>query len=252
MMWEYPLLAGVGMLAGFVDAVAGGGGLIALPSLLWAGLPPQLALGTNKLQSSCGTSLATLRYWQAGLIQSKETAVGALSTFLASVAGSLAVSAMNPEFLRRMIPFLLVGIGVYFLVKRDLGGETRQPRLSPRVFALLFGVGLGFYDGFFGPGTGSFWMTACVVLLGMEYRAATGYTKAMNLASNLGSLLVFGLVGHVHLGFGLVMALGQLVGAQLGSRLVIQSGARIIRPFLISVVFILAGRLLWQAFSPGR
>ena len=250
MLWEYPLLAGAGLLAGFIDAIAGGGGLITLPALLWAGLPPQLALGTNKLQSSCGTSLATWRYAQAGLLRAPCLKLGAGVTAGAAISGSLAVSQLAPEFLRWVIPFLLIAIGVYFAVKPQLGIEPRPPRLKATHFAIGFGVVLGFYDGFFGPGTGSFWMTACVTLLGMEFRSATGYTKAMNLASNLGSLLVFGWLGHLHLGFGLVMAVGQLVGAQLGARLVIRQGARFVRPLLIVIVFLLASRLLWQVLSP--
>lgn len=249
-MWEYPLLAGAGLLAGFVDAIAGGGGLITLPALLWTGMPPQLALGTNKLQSSCGTSLATWRYAQAGLLRAPRLMLGVMVTLSASILGSLAVSQMSPHFLRWVIPFLLIAIGVYLGVKPQLGLDSRPPRIPAGPFAIAFGVVLGFYDGFFGPGTGSFWMTACVTLLGMDFRTATGYTKAMNLASNLGSLLVFSWLGQLHLGFGLVMAVGQLVGAHLGSRMVIRQGARFVRPLLIALVFVLALRLLWQVVSP--
>ncbi|MBL9170863.1 MAG: TSUP family transporter [Verrucomicrobiales bacterium] len=250
MTWDYPLLAGVGLLAGFVDAIAGGGGLITLPALLWAGLPPQLALGTNKLQSSCGTCLATWRYAQAGLLEGTPFWRGAGVTFVASVLGSITVYHTSPQFLRWIIPFLLIAIGVYLALRPELGLAARPAHMGLGMFSIAFGVLLGFYDGFFGPGTGSFWMTACMVLLGMDYRAATGYTKAMNLASNGGSLLVFAYLGSLHWGYGLVMAAGQLAGAQLGSRLVIREGARWVRPLLIALVFILALRLLWQAVSP--
>ena len=246
MTWEYPLLAAAGLLAGFVDAIAGGGGLITLPALLWVGLPPQLALGTNKLQSSCGTSLATWRYAQAGLLSAPRLGLGVLVTLAASVLGSVAVSQISPAFLRWVIPFLLIAIGVYLAVKPDLGQDQRPSRMHAGLFAIGFGAVLGFYDGFFGPGTGSFWMTACVALLGMDYRSATGYTKAMNLASNVGSLCVFGWLGQIHFGYGVTMALAQLMGAQLGSRLVIRQGGRLVRPLLIGVVFVLAVRLLWQ------
>lgn len=251
MAWKYPLLAGAGMLAGFIDSIAGGGGLITLPSLLWAGVPPQLALGTNKLQSSCGTSLATWRYHQAGLLVAPGIATGVTVTFLAAIAGSAAAVHAPTELLRRLIPVLLVVIGLYVGLRPALGSSARQPRMTPIGFAVLMGCVLGFYDGFFGPGTGSFWTTACVGLLGLEFRAATGYTKAMNLASNLASVMFFALNGQVDYGLGAVMAGGQLLGAQAGSRLVIHKGAAIVRPALLGVVLLLAVKLVRDAYFPS-
>ncbi len=246
--WEYPVLSGVGLLAGFVDSIAGGGGLITLPALLWAGLPPQLALGTNKLQSSCGTALATWRYAQAGLMRVKGIGFGVVIAFLASWVGSAAAAHAPADLLRRLIPFLLLGIALYVGLKPDLGLAGRPPRMAGALFALVFGTLLGFYDGFFGPGTGSFWMTACVLLLGLDFRGATGYTKAMNLASNLASLLFFASQGQVHYGYAGAMAVGQLVGAQMGSRMVIHRGARLVRPMLLAVVFVMASKLIWDAY----
>lgn len=250
--WEYPVLALVGLVAGFVDSIAGGGGLITLPALLWTGLPPQLALGTNKLQSSCGTALATWRYWQAGLMRVKGIGFGVAVTFIASLVGSAAASHAPADLLRRLIPFLLLAIALYVGLKPDLGSEPRAPRMAAAGFALCFGSLLGFYDGFFGPGTGSFWMTACVVLLGLEFRSATGYTKAMNLASNLASVIFFASHSQVHYGYGGAMAVGQLVGAQLGSRMVIHRGAKLVRPMLLAVVFVLASKLIWDAYIKGH
>ncbi|HAM70479.1 MAG TPA: hypothetical protein DCM86_02425 [Verrucomicrobiales bacterium] len=245
----YLLLGGAGLLAGFVDAIAGGGGLITLPALLWTGLPPQVALGTNKLQSSCGTSLAAFRYWQAGLMRSTGIPLGVAATFLAAWGGSAAAAHAPADLLRRIIPFLLIAIALYVGLRPSLGSEARPPRMGPFLFAVGLGGILGFYDGFFGPGTGSFWMTACVVLLGLEFRGATGYTKAMNLASNLASLLFFAMHGQVHARYGLAMAAGQLAGAQLGSRMVIVRGSGLVRPMLLGVVAVLAGKLLWDGFA---
>ena len=242
----YPALFVTGLAAGFVDAVAGGGGLIALPVLLWAGLPPQAALGTNKLQSACGTALAAWQYGRAGLLRWRTLAPGLVLTFLAAASGALAVAKIDAPFLRQIIPPLLIGIAVWLWLKPDLGASPRPPRLSASGFAVVFGIALGFYDGFFGPGAGSFWTIACILVLGLDLPTATGHTKAMNLASNLGALAIFLAVGKVRYDIGVVMIAGQLIGARLGSGMVIARGTQFIRPIFLTVVLVLAARLLWQ------
>jgi len=244
---SYLLLAIIGLAAGFVDAIAGGGGLLTVPALLWAGLPPQAALGTNKLQSSFGTALAAMNYAHAGLLRWRELGPGIAITTLAAIAGSLVVSQLNAGFLQRVIPALLLAIAGYFWWKPELGADRRAPRMKTATFAWSFGIALGFYDGFFGPGAGSFWMVACVLLLGLDLGAATGHTKAMNLASNLGSLAVFLVARQVRFDVGAVMIAGQLIGAKLGSGMVIRRGARLVRPVFLAVVLVLAVRLLWLA-----
>lgn len=246
--WQFLVLALSGAAAGFIDAIAGGGGLIALPALLWAGLPPQFALGTNKLQSSCGTLLAVAHYTRAGLIRWRELRLAAVITFVAAAGGAWAVAIMDPAVLRRIVPVLLVGVAAYTALNRKLGEHPHAARLGMTAFALIFGAALGFYDGFFGPGTGSFWMLACVLTLGQDLRAATGTTKALNLASNIAALITFAFAKCLRFDVGLVMIAGQLVGARLGSGLVISHGARVIRPLFISVALALALRLAWQAF----
>ena len=246
--WQYLLLAFAGAAAGFIDAIAGGGGLITVPALLWAGLPPQIALGTNKLQSSCGTLLAVAHYTRAGLIRWRPLRLALAITFLAAALGACAVAKMDPAMLRRIVPVLLLAVAIYTMLHRKLGGQPRAPRLGMTAFALLFGIALGFYDGFFGPGTGSFWMLACVLALGQDLRAATGTTKAQNLASNLAALLTFAFAKCLRFDAGIAMIAGQLIGARLGSGMVIAHGARIIRPLFIATALALALRLAWQAF----
>lgn len=250
-MTSWPILLGLGATgcaAGFIDAIAGGGGLLTVPALLWAGLPPQLALGTNKLQSSCGTTLATWKYAKAGLIHKKEIALGVAVTFVSATAGAWAVNRVHPDFLNRLVPIILLAIAIYVAVRRDFGAKPDHPRLQRTTFAAVFGVGLGFYDGFFGPGTGTFWTMACVHFLGLDLARATGYTKAMNLASNLASVIIFVGHGQVDYGVAAAMAAGQLVGARAGSGLVIRGGAKIVRPIFLSVVIALTLRLAWKAF----
>jgi uncharacterized membrane protein YfcA len=245
-MLLYLALFLTGLVAGFIDAVAGGGGLIAVPVLLWTGVPPQVALGTNKLQSSCGTALAAWHYGRAGLLRWRPLVFGLIVTFAAAMLGAEAVSRLDAHFLRHLIPPLLVGIAIWLWLKPYFGTQPGGARMNATAFALLFGSVLGFYDGFFGPGTGSFWAVACVALLGLELPAATGYTKAMNLASNLGALLVFLAASQVRYDFAAAMIIGQLVGARLGSGMVIARGTKFIRPIFLTMVVALAARLLWQ------
>jgi uncharacterized membrane protein YfcA len=246
--WQYLLLSLAGAGAGFIDAIAGGGGMIALPALLWAGLPPQIALGTNKLQSSCGTMLAVAHYTRAGLIRWRPLRLGIAVTFVAATAGAWAVSIMDPDILRRVVPVLLVTVAVYMALNRKLGALSRSARLGMTAFALIFGTALGFYDGFFGPGTGSFWMLACVLTLGQDLRLATGTTKALNLTSNIAALGAFALAGCIRFDAGIAMIAGQLIGARIGSGLVVAHGSRVIRPLFIAVALAMALRLAWQAF----
>jgi uncharacterized protein len=243
----YALLFVVAMAAGFVDAIAGGGGLLTVPALLGVGLPPAVALGTNKLQSSCGTALATWTYARAGLLPGRELAGGLALTFAAALAGTWAVTLLSPDLLRRLIPALLLGVAAYTWFKPELGREARPARLPRPVFLVVFAPLLGFYDGFLGPGTGAFWMLALVALQGLDFRAATGHTKAFNLTSNLASLTAFAAAGQVHLPAGAVMAAGQLVGAWYGARLAVRVGGRLIRPLFLTVVLLLTTKLLWDS-----
>lgn len=247
---DWPLylsLAAVGCAAGFVDAVAGGGGLLTVPALLWAGLTPAEALATNKLQSSCGTALAVACYSRAGLLRERGVWLEIAVTFAAAVAGAWAVTRVDPAFLRLVIPWLLLVIVAVLWLRPALGVEPRAARMRPAVFAAVCGTALGFYDGFFGPGAGTFWTVAFILLLGLELRAATAHTKAVNLASNLGALAVFLAAGQVRFDLGAAMAVGQLAGARLGARLVITRGTGFIRPVFLAVAVALAAKLLWAS-----
>lgn len=244
-LWKVPLLFSTGLAAGFVDSIAGGGGLITLPVLLNLGLAPQDALGTNKLQASFGSGSAAAHYAHAGVVRLRDCARGFLFALSGSVLGSLAVQHLDPTLLRKMIPALLIAVAVYTLLKPRLGTRDLHPKMGRQWFDLLFGFGLGFYDGFFGPGTGTFWTMAFVLVLGFNLTRATGYTKVVNFASNLGALTLFLLFGNVLFTAGLVMGIGQLLGARLGSRMVVARGTRFIRPVFLAVVIALTVKLLY-------
>jgi uncharacterized membrane protein YfcA len=246
--WYLPLLFLAGLTAGFVDSIAGGGGLITVPALLAVGFGPKEALGTNKLQASFGSGSAAWHYGAAKAVSWKESLRGFLISFLGAAAGAITVQQLDAGFLRRIIPVLLIVVAVYFLLKPQLGEKDLHPRLPRPVFDLLFGLALGFYDGFFGPGTGTFWTLAFVLGLGLNLTRATAATKVMNFASNLGSLALFLAGGHVRFVTGLAMGVGQLLGARLGSRMVLKKGTRLIRPVFLSVVLALTLKLLYDAY----
>ncbi len=243
----YPVLFATGLTAGFVDAIAGGGGLLTVPVLFATGMDPRDALGTNKFQSSCGTTVATWHYANHGLLKWAELRAGILATLVGAFAGAWAVTRLDRDVLRPVIPVLLAAIAIYTWLKPDLGREARPARMNRTVFTLGFGLLIGFYDGFFGPGTGTFWTVACVLLLGLDLLAATAHTKAMNLTSNLASLAVFLWTGHVRFGVGVVMAAGQMIGGRLGAKVAVKGGARLIRPIFLTMVLALAAKLAWDS-----
>ena len=246
--WQYPLLFLAALAAGFVDSIAGGGGLITIPVLLSCGIDPQSTLGTNKLQASFGSGSATWHYAAAGTVELRDCVRGFFITFAAAAFGAIAVQQVGPNFLRKAIPVLMVAVAIYLVLKPRMGERDLHARLPRPAFDLTFGLLIGFYDGFFGPGTGTFWAMAYVLGQGFNLTKATGYTKVMNFASNLSSLIFFILGGKVLFLVGLLMGSGQLLGARLGSRMVIQQGTRFIRPIFLTVVFALILKLLFDAY----
>ena len=248
-LWQLPLLFVTGLVAGFVDSIAGGGGLITLPVMLSLGGDPQSALGTNKLQATFGSGSAAWHYSRAGAVDLNDCWRGCLWTFGGAIAGTLGVRQVGPDTLKVIIPLLLVAVAVYSLRNPRLGESDQPPRMKRSLFYLIFGLLLGAYDGFFGPGSGTFWTMAFVLMMGFNLKRATGYTKAMNFSSNLCSLLVFALAGKVNYGAGAIMGVGQLIGARFGSRLVMTRGTQFIRPVFITVVLALTGKLLYDAYG---
>lgn len=236
----------VALAAGLVDSIAGGGGLITIPALLGIGLPPQIALGTNKLQACFGSGSAAWHFGRAGLIDWRAMSTGVVLTAIGAACGSSLVQILSADLLRQLIPWLLLAIALYLLCQPRLGETDRRPRFAPYWFLPVCGLALGFYDGIFGPGTGSFWAMAFVLGLGFNLTKATAHTKLMNFTSNVASLAVFLLGGQVHWLLGLTMGTGQWLGARLGAGLVLRRGARFIRPVFILVALAITARLLWK------
>jgi uncharacterized membrane protein YfcA len=244
-LWLFPLLFATAVVSGLVDAVAGGGGVITLPVLLSCGLPAQIALGTNKLQASFGSVSAAGHYVRHGLVNLRECTLGIVTTLIGAIAGAIAVQSIDPQLVEQLIPWLLVAILLYTLFRPTAGAQDHPPRLRTWVFFTVFGLVLGFYDGFLGPGTGSFWTISLIAVTGLNFAKATGVTKVMNATSNVVALVLFASAGKIVLSIGLTMGAGQLVGSYLGSALVVKRGARFVRPIFLSMVTVTLLHLLY-------
>ncbi len=246
------MLGAAAFAAGFVDSIAGGGGLITVPALLLAGLPPVDTLGTNKLQGLFGSGSATLAYASRGQVDPRRQLPSAALAFLGSAVGALAATVVPANILQAALPVVLIAIALYFALKPNMGDVDRTERLSPFLFGLVVVPAIGFYDGLFGPGAGSFYMLAFVALAGYGVLKATAHTKLLNFASNIGGFAVFAMVGVIHWKIGLLMGVAQFLGARMGAATAMRNGAKLIKPLLVMVCVALAVKLLADPANPVR
>lgn len=250
-IWLTLLLAA--SFAGFVDAVAGGGGLIQVPAL-FAALPreaPATLFGTNKIASIFGTLSAARRYVRAVEMPWRLVLPAAASAFVFSFAGAAVVAWLPKDVVRPLVLVLLVAVAAYTWTKPDFGISRRSPRMAAEhalLVALLVGAVMGFYDGFFGPGAGSFMIFAFVRLYGMDFLHASASAKILNAATNAGALLLFAPSGHVLWALGLGMAVCNIAGAQLGSRLAIRHGSGFVRVVFLIMTTLLIAKIGWDIF----
>jgi uncharacterized protein len=242
----FVLLVLAAFLAGFIDSIAGGGGLITVPVLLLAGLSPVQALGTNKLQSLFGSGSATCSYAAKGHVSLGRQWKSAAISAIGSALGAFVATRVSSEWLRAILPFLMIAIAIYFLAKPVISDEERAQRLPPVVFMATLVPLIGFYDGIFGPGTGSFFMLAFVTLAGYGLLKATAHTKLLNFASNVGAFAVFSLSGAVDWRIGILMGAAQFLGARVGAHTAMNNGAKLIKPLLVTVCLVLAAKLLFS------
>jgi len=245
-------LAVAGFIAGFMDSIAGGGGLITVPVLLLSGIGPVETLGTNKLQALFGSGSAAWTYGSKGHVDIRRQIPAAIMACAGAVVGALLATLLPGDLLRALLPFLLIAIALYFWRKPDMGDVDRHQRITPFAFGLIVVPLIGFYDGLFGPGTGSFFMLAFVALAGHGLLKATAHTKLLNFASNMGGFVVFALVGAVYWKVGLIMGIAQFAGARVGAGLAVRNGSRLIKPMLIIACIALALRLLADPANPLR
>lgn len=254
-MADLSLLCAFSLLAGFIDAVVGGGGLIQLPAalLLLPGVPLPTVLGTNKFASFFGTSIAAQRLARHVKMDWSTVVPSAVAAFAFAFLGSFAVTLLNPALLRPLILGLLIVVAIYVFVVRDLGliHEPKHGAHKARWLGILVGSVLGFYDGFFGPGMGSFLIFAFVGIFGFDFLSASASAKVINWATNLASLIYFSWSGHILFGVGFAMAACNILGAVLGTRLAIAKGSKFVRVFFLVIVCALIAKLAQTMWWPS-
>ncbi|MBU2967636.1 TSUP family transporter [Amphritea sp. 2_MG-2023] len=238
-----------GLAAGVIDAIAGGGGMITLPVLLISGMSPVEALATNKLQGSFGTFAASLYFVRKKLVDLTQMKLMIICTFAGAVTGTVIVQQLDTSLLASVMPLLLVLIALYFMLSKQIGDTEKARKISDALFAFVFTAAIGFYDGFFGPGTGTFFALGFVSLLGFSMARATAHTKILNFTSNIAALIFFAIGGNILWLAGFIMAAGQLVGGQIGAQLVVSHGVKLIRPLVVVVTLTMSAKLLFDQYQ---
>ena len=251
MEWIFVSLASA--LAGFVDAIVGGGGLILVPAM-FAAFPhaaPATLFGTNKSAAVWGTAMSTWQYSRRIRITWPMIIPGIVAAGVGAFSGAWAVTLVNPDFLRKLLPFILLGVLLYTLAKKVLGREHTPMHSLRTTQWLTAGIGLvvGFYDGFFGPGTGGFFVFLLVRLLGYDFLNASINAKLMNVTTNLAAIVLFALKGHVWWHFAVPLAIANVLGSVLGTWMALRHGAGFVRVIFIVVVSLLICKTGWDAFG---
>lgn len=237
------LLLLAALLAGYIDTLVGGGGLITIPALMLAGLPPVFALGTNKLQAVAGSGTATLTLLAKGQVEFAQVRLLMLIAFAGSIVGAVLVQLIDAEILEYCVPAVLILIALYFIFSPKASLSASPAKVSNRVYASTAVPAIGFYDGMFGPGTGSFFVWAGVSMRGQGIVNSTMIAKTLNFATNIAALLVFILHAKIVWKLGLIMMLGQSLGARLGARSLMTINPSVLRYLVIVVCFVIL--LMW-------
>ena len=240
-----------GFIAATVDAIAGGGGLISLPSILAAGVPPHFALGTNKFASSFGAVTSAYTFTRLGKVFVPLMKFTVPCTLVGSVVGVLAALRIDQGFLRIIILVLVFATAIYTIIKKDFGNEDKFTGLTRKniIQGCVFAFTLGFYDGFFGPGTGSFLIFLFIKVYGYDFTIAAGDSKVLNFVSNITSLVMFAVNGKIYYMVGIPMALAMIAGARLGSKIAIKNGAKVIKPIFVTIAMVLTVKLLLDSLT---
>ncbi len=226
-------LAAIALVAGFVDAVAGGGGLLTIPALLLVQIPPVHALATNKLQGSFGTLSASITMLKKGKVKLPMLWSSIFPCFIGATAGTVALQISPPKSLEVIIPIVISIVCIYFIIPKKKSDVKPKPRVSKRNWRRFYVPSLGFYDGYLGPGAGMFYTLGEVSLRGKEIISATANAKVLNFTSNIASLFIFVIGGKVLWLVGGCMIVGQIIGAVIGANMAIKNGDKFIRPMIV-------------------
>ncbi|MBO1582145.1 MULTISPECIES: TSUP family transporter [Bacillus] len=241
------LLVAFGFLASFIDSVVGGGGLISLPALMFVGLPPASAIATNKLASTMGSLTSTIYFIRSKKVDFRIVGKLIPLTIIGAIAGALVVKFIPPDILRPLVLVMLVFIAIYIIVKKDWGSVSTYKKMTKGKALMFYFVILivGFYDGFFGPGTGSFLIFA-FLLIGLDFIRAAASGKVLNFVSNIVSLITFLFLDIIHFEYGIIMGLSMILGAYLGSKFAVQKGVGYVRTLFLLVTILLIGKNIME------
>jgi uncharacterized protein len=244
------ILVVFGFLAAFIDSVVGGGGLIALPALLFAGLTPAAAVATNKLAGTIGSLTSTIMFYRSGQLDLRSVFKLFPLTFIGSMLGAWTVHLMNPELLKPLMLVMLAVVAIYTIFKKDWGGTSSDKKFAIHQLFIFMVIifAIGFYDGFIGPGTGSF-LIFTFLMMGFNFLKAAGNAKFLNFGSNIAALVMFIYLGQVNYAYGIPMGLAQLAGAICGSKFAIKRGSGYVRALFIVVTFLLLAKNTYDYFQ---
>ncbi|SEG51126.1 TSUP family transporter [Oceanospirillum linum] len=235
----------VAFVAGFIDAIAGGGGLITIPALLTAGIPPHLSLGTNKLSSSFGSLTSAVTFFRRGLFTPALWKAASIGTLIGATTGTVIANYLDADFIAKALPAIIIATAIYTLVSKPATPDENADRKSG-LFQWVHGLILGGYDGVAGPGTGAFWTASALHFYRMEMLKTLALARTMNFISNITSLVTFALLGHVAWGLGIAMGSTLMLGAWCGSHSAIRMGNLWVRRIFILLVILISLRLAWQ------
>lgn len=245
------ILAMVSFVAGFIDSIVGGGGLITIPALLTAGINPQLVLGTNKLSATFGSATASFTYIRRKLFKPRDWWPALIATAVGAIIGAYIAQTLSTDFIEKFLPVVVFACGIYFLFSKTPDKKMADNVVIKKGRQWTQGVILGTYDGIAGPGTGAFWMVSTLLMYPVDLLRASGVARTMNFVSNGVALAVFVSNGKVEWILGLGMGCCLMVGAYIGANTAIKGGSKLIRPIFICVVMAITIRLVWKAWFAG-
>lgn len=239
-------------IAGFVDASAGGGGIISLPAYFFTGMPAHMALGCNKFSGTCGNIFSALKFWRGGAVRIKTAITAAAASFAGSACGSMTALVLSEQVIKTMVLVILPCAAAIIFLRKDMSDEDRSCLLRPvhaAMLAIAIGFLIGFYDGLFGPGTGTFAIMAFSALMGFDLKTASGNAKVLNLASNTASLITFAAAGNILYSIAVPAAVCGIAGNFAGAHMALTRGSKFIRPMMLCVLALLMLKILWDLLA---
>jgi uncharacterized membrane protein YfcA len=241
-------LCGAGFLAALVDSIAGGGGLISVPAYLLAGVPPYYSLGTNKFSSTAGSFTSSLKFARSGKVDFKILKYLMPFTLIGAVLGVNTVLMIDQTFLYTLVLILVLFVGIYSFFSKTIGMEDRFEGINAKniSLAIILSFALGFYDGFFGPGTGSFLIFGLISIFHFDFVKASGNAKVLNFVSNITSLIMFAVNHKIDYALGIPVAISMILGARIGTKLALNKGAKLIKPIFITMSLGVAIKMLYS------